>query len=81
MLAGILTRSASAADETGLKQSRNQFALNFQNPLFDQTPEQEITMKKSALIEVGSKEEVALLLALFGTHAKPVEKPKQKSAH
>jgi hypothetical protein len=49
--------------------------------LFDQTPEQEIAMKKSALIEVGSKEEVALLLALFGTYAKPVIKPKQKSTH
>jgi hypothetical protein len=37
-------------------------------------------MKKSALIEVGSKEEVALLLALFGTHGAPIKKPKQKSA-
>ena len=37
-------------------------------------------MKKSALIEVGSKEEVALLLALFGTHSTPVKKPKRKSA-
>jgi hypothetical protein len=36
-------------------------------------------MKKSVLIEVGSKEEVALLLALFGTHGIPVRKPKQKS--
>jgi hypothetical protein len=48
--------------------------------LFDQTAEQEVAMKKTAMIEVGSKEEVALLLALFGTHAKPVKKPKQKSA-
>ena len=30
------------------------------------------------MIQVGSKEEVALLLALFGTHAQPVRKPKQK---
>ncbi len=37
-------------------------------------------MKKSALIKVGSKEEVALLLAFFGTHATPVKKPKQKPA-
>ena len=37
-------------------------------------------MKKSALIEIGSKEEVALLLALFGRHGMPVKKPKQKSA-
>jgi len=36
-------------------------------------------MKKTALIEIGSKEEVALLLALFGTHATPARKPKQKS--
>jgi hypothetical protein len=81
MLTTILTRSAPADHETDLKQWRNQFALNFQNPLFDQTPEQEIAMKKTALIEIGSKEEVALLLALFGTHGKPVRKPKQKSAH
>ena len=31
------------------------------------------------MIQVGSKEEVALLLALFGTHTQPVRKPKQKS--
>jgi hypothetical protein len=30
------------------------------------------------MIQVGSKEEVALLLALFGTHAQPVRKPKPK---
>ena len=39
------------------------------------------TMNKTAMIEIGSKEEVALLLALFGTHAKPARKPKQKPAH
>jgi hypothetical protein len=39
------------------------------------------TMNKTAMIEIGSKEEVALLLALFGTHAKPARKPKQKAAH
>jgi len=42
-------------------------------------------MKKSArkttMIKIGSKEEVALLLALFGTHAQPSRKPNQKSAH
>ena len=31
------------------------------------------------MIQVGSKEEVALLLALFGTHAQPVRAPKPKS--
>ena len=29
------------------------------------------------MIQVGSKEEVALLLALFGTHTQPVRKPKR----
>ena len=81
MLTTILTSAAPATHETDLKQSRNQFALNFQNLLFDQTPEQEIAMKKAAMIEIGSKEEVALLLALFGTHAKPARKPRQKPAH
>lgn len=31
------------------------------------------------MIQVGSKEEVALLLALFGTHAEPVRKPRPES--
>lgn len=31
------------------------------------------------MIQVGSKEEVALLLALFGTHTQPVKRPKPKS--
>lgn len=31
------------------------------------------------MIQVGSKEEVALLLALFGTHTQPVRTPKPKS--
>lgn len=31
------------------------------------------------MIQIGSKEEVALLLALFGTHAQPVKRPKPKS--
>jgi len=39
------------------------------------------TVNKTAMIEIGSKEEVALLLALFGTHAKPARKPKRKPAH
>jgi hypothetical protein len=30
------------------------------------------------MIQVGSKEEVALLLALFGTQTQPVRKPKPK---
>ena len=31
------------------------------------------------MIQIGSKEEVALLLALFGTHTQPVKRPKPKS--
>jgi len=31
------------------------------------------------MIKIGSKEEVALLLALFGTHTQPVRQPKPKS--
>ena len=31
------------------------------------------------MIQVGSKEEISLLLALFGTHTQPVGKPKPKS--
>jgi hypothetical protein len=31
------------------------------------------------MIQIGSKEEVAFLLALFGTHTQPVSKPKPKS--
>lgn len=31
------------------------------------------------MIQIGSKEEVALLLALFGTHTQPVRKPGTKS--
>ena len=31
------------------------------------------------MIQVGSKEEVALHLALFGTHTQPVSAPKPKS--
>lgn len=31
------------------------------------------------MIEVGSKEEVAFLLALFGSHTQPVRKAKPKS--
>jgi hypothetical protein len=33
------------------------------------------------MIQVGSKEEVALLLALWGTHTLPVRKPKPKPQH
>lgn len=31
------------------------------------------------MIQIGSKEEVALLLALFGTHVQPIKRPKPKS--
>ena len=31
------------------------------------------------MIQIGSKEEVALLLALFGTHTQSVPKPNPKS--
>jgi hypothetical protein len=31
------------------------------------------------MIQVGSKQEVAFLLALFGTHTQPVRQPKPKS--
>ena len=31
------------------------------------------------MIQVGSKEEVALLLALFGTHTQPVRPPRPKA--
>ena len=31
------------------------------------------------MIQVGSKEEVALLLALFGTHTQPVRTPTPKT--
>jgi len=34
-----VSRLPDKLDETDLKQSRNQMALNFQNSLFDQTPE------------------------------------------
>jgi hypothetical protein len=81
MLTGVLTKGRLAVHETDLKQSRNAIAVNFSKSLFDQTPEQETAMKQTAVIKVGSKEEVALLLALFGTHAAPVRKPKQKSAN
>lgn len=30
------------------------------------------------MIQVGSKEEVAFLLALFGTHSQPVKRPKPR---
>jgi hypothetical protein len=30
------------------------------------------------MIQIGSKEEIALLLALFGTHTQPVKKPSPK---
>lgn len=33
-----------------------------------------------ATLQIGSKEEVAFLLALFGTHTQPVRQPKPKSS-
>ncbi|CUU16762.1 hypothetical protein CDS [Bradyrhizobium sp.] len=35
--------------------------------------------RRQVMIQVGSKEEVAFLLALFGTHTQPVKRPKPKS--
>jgi len=68
--------SASAeADETRLKQSRNQIAVNASKSLCDQTSDQE----EMTMIKVGSKEEVALLLALFGVLNLPVQTPKKRS--
>jgi len=43
-------------------------------------PDQE-SEKETIMIQVGSKEEVALLLALFGTHTQPVSKPKPAPRH
>jgi hypothetical protein len=31
------------------------------------------------MIQIGSKEEIALLLALFGTHTQPVKKESKRS--
>ena len=68
--------SASAeAGETRLKQSRNQIAVNASKSLCDQTSDQE----EMTMIKVGSKEEVALLLALFGVLNLPVQTPKKRS--
>ena len=64
-----------APDETHLKQSRNPIVLNGAPARPDQRSEREIIM-----IQIGSKEEVALLLALFGTHTQPVKRPKPKSS-
>ncbi|MHC2626453.1 hypothetical protein ACVIW2_008485 [Bradyrhizobium huanghuaihaiense] len=63
-----------ADDETVLKQSRNPIVLNALSARLDQPSEREIIM-----IQVGSKEEVAFLLMLFGTHTQPVKRPKPKS--
>jgi len=35
--------------------------------------------RRKDMIQIGSKEEVALLLALFGTHTQPIRKPKPTS--
>jgi hypothetical protein len=32
------------------------------------------------MIQVGSKEEIAFLLALFGTHTQPIRRPTPKSS-
>lgn len=63
-----------ARHETNLKRSGNQIVLNSVVAGPDQRSEKEITM-----IQIGSKEEVALLLALFGTHTQPVRAPRPKS--
>lgn len=38
-----------------------------------------VTKRRILMIQVGSKEEVAFLLALFGIHTQPVRQPKPKS--
>ena len=35
--------------------------------------------KEIIMIQIGSKEEVAFLLMLFGTHTQPVQRPKPKA--
>jgi hypothetical protein len=59
------------ADETDLKQSWNQVAWTQACPSLSKGV-QEIAMRK--MIEVGSKEEVELLLALFGSRSEPAKK-------
>jgi hypothetical protein len=59
-----------------LKQSGNPIVLNAAAARSDQRSERE-----KAMIQVGSKEEVALLLALWGTHTLSVKKPKPKPQH
>jgi hypothetical protein len=49
--------------------------MNVANSRLDQPVEKERTMIQLG-IQVGSKEEVAFLLALFGTHTQPVKKPR-----
>jgi hypothetical protein len=49
--------------------------MNVADSRLDQTVE-----KEKAMIQVGSKEEVAFLLALFGTHTQPIKRPKPKSS-
>ena len=68
-------RAGFAPDETRLKQSGNPIVLNGAPARPDQRSEREIIM-----IQIGSKEEVAFLLALFGTHTQPVKRPKPKSS-
>jgi hypothetical protein len=63
------------ADETGLKHSRNLIALNFVEFLVDQKGRK----REMTMIQIGSKEEIELLLALFGTHTQPVKAPKKRS--
>jgi hypothetical protein len=57
-------------NETVLKPDRLELPARCARP----TSEEEIIM-----IQVGSKEEVAFLLALFGTHTQPVKRPKSTS--
>jgi len=49
--------------------------VNASKSLCDQTSDQE----EMTMIKVGSKEEVALLLALFGVLNLPVQAPKKRS--
>ncbi len=64
--AGLVSRH-----ETRMKPCGNPIVLNPSRHGLDQESD-----KETVMIQIGSKEEVALLLALFGTHTQPVRKPR-----
>jgi len=66
---------AAPPDETRLKQCSNPIVQNSTAVASDQPCE-----KETIMIQVGSKEEVALVLALFGTHTQPIRTPRPKSS-